>query len=624
MKIEEIRDPSFLKMLNKRELRLLCEEIRAFLVASVSKTGGHLSSNLGIVELTVALHLMFDSPTDKLLFDVGHQAYIHKILTGRAKDFGTLRQYHGLSGFQKRHESEHDVWEAGHSSTSLSAALGFALARDFQKRNNHVVAVIGDGAFGGGMALEALNHIGAAHTNVIIVLNDNEMSISPNVGAISSLLERLRVSEFYRHSKSELKDSLSDTAIGKTILASLIKVKNIVKSNVVPGAFFQEMGIEYLGPVNGHDLDALQKALATAKEHEGPIVVHVRTIKGKGYRFSEEDRTGKWHGVGKFNPETGAALAASNPEEISYSELVTNTLLRLKQRIPAMHVLTPAMRGGSKLDVFFEQYPESSHDCGIAEQHAVTLAAGLAASGCRPFVAIYSSFLQRAYDQMNHDIARMDLPVIFGVDRSGLVGEDGETHHGVFDVGFLRALPNVIIANPKNHAELQHMIYTAFHQAHPFVIRFPRGNTKREEVAKFELLPIGTFEVPYANTPKLAVFVYGELVDEIHAYAQKHELPIILVNVRYFKPLDTALLSELAKQQLPWLVVERDMLSGGIASAMMEYLCDAQLPVTIRRMGIQDHFVEQGDMEQLYQQEQIALANVIQTIQEMLYGTNET
>ena len=301
---------------------------------------------------------------------------------------------------------------------------------------------------------------------------------SPNVGAISSLLERLRVSEFYRHSKSELKDSLSDTVIGKTILASLIKVKNIVKSNVVPGAFFQEMGIEYLGPVNGHDLDSLQKALAAAKEHEGPIVVHVRTIKGKGYRFSEEDRTGKWHGVGKFNPETGAALAASNPEEISYSELVTNTLLRLKQRIPSMHVLTPAMRGGSKLDAFFEQYPESSHDCGIAEQHAVTLAAGLAASGCRPFVAIYSSFLQRAYDQMNHDIARMDLPVIFGVDRSGLVGEDGETHHGVFDVGFLRALPNVIIAHPKNHAELQHMIYTAFHQSHPFVIRFPRGNTK--------------------------------------------------------------------------------------------------------------------------------------------------
>ncbi len=622
MKIEEIRDPSFLKMLNKRELRLLCEEIRAFLVASVSKTGGHLSSNLGIVELTVALHLMFDSPTDKLLFDVGHQAYIHKILTGRAKDFGTLRQYHGLSGFQKRHESEHDVWEAGHSSTSLSAALGFALARDFQNRNNHVVAVIGDGAFGGGMALEALNHIGAAHTNVIIVLNDNEMSISPNVGAISSLLERLRVSEFYRHSKSELKDSLSDTVIGKTILASLIKVKNIVKSNVVPGAFFQEMGIEYLGPVNGHDLDSLQKALAAAKEHEGPIVVHVRTIKGKGYRFSEEDRTGKWHGVGKFNPETGAALVASNPEEISYSELVTNTLLRLKQRIPSMHVLTPAMRGGSKLDAFFEQYPESSHDCGIAEQHAVTLAAGLAASGCRPFVAIYSSFLQRAYDQMNHDIARMDLPVIFGVDRSGLVGEDGETHHGVFDVGFLRALPNVIIAHPKNHAELQHMIYTAFHQSHPFVIRFPRGNTKREEVAKFELLPIGTFEVPYAHTPKLAVFVYGELVDELHAYAQQHELPIILVNVRYFKPLDTALLSELAKQQLPWLVVERDMLSGGIASAMMEYLCDAQLPVTIRRMGIQDHFVEQGDMEQLFQQEQIAVADVIQTMQEMLYGTD--
>ncbi len=622
MKIEEIRDPSFLKMLNKRELRLLCEEIRTFLVASVSKTGGHLSSNLGIVELTVALHLMFDSPTDKLLFDVGHQAYIHKILTGRAKDFGTLRQYHGLSGFQKRHESEHDVWEAGHSSTSLSAALGFALARDFQNRNNHVVAVIGDGAFGGGMALEALNHIGAAHTNVIIVLNDNEMSISPNVGAISSLLERLRVSEFYRHSKSELKDSLSDTVIGKTILASLIKVKNIVKSNVVPGAFFQEMGIEYLGPVNGHDLDSLQKALAAAKEHEGPIVVHVRTIKGKGYRFSEEDRTGKWHGVGKFNPETGAALVASNPEEISYSELVTNTLLRLKQRIPSMHVLTPAMRGGSKLDAFFEQYPESSHDCGIAEQHAVTLAAGLAASGCRPFVAIYSSFLQRAYDQMNHDIARMDLPVIFGVDRSGLVGEDGETHHGVFDVGFLRVLPNVIIAHPKNHAELQHMIYTAFHQSHPFVIRFPRGNTKREEVAKFELLPIGTFEVPYAHTPKLAVFVYGELVDELHAYAQQHELPIILVNVRYFKPLDTALLSELAKQQLPWLVVERDMLSGGIASAMMEYLCDAQLPVTIRRMGIQDHFVEQGDMEQLFQQEQIAVADVIQTMQEMLYGTD--
>lgn len=624
MKIEEIRDPSFLKTLNKRQLRLLCEEIRTFLVNAVSKTGGHLSSNLGIVELTVALHLIFDSPTDKLLFDVGHQAYIHKILTGRAKDFGSLRQYHGLSGFQKRYESEHDVWEAGHSSTSLSAALGFALARDYQNKHNHVVAIIGDGAFGGGMALEALNHIGSTHTNVIIVLNDNEMSISPNVGAISSLLERLRVSKFYRHSKSELKDNLSDNMVGRTILASLVKIKDIVKNNVVPGAFFQEMGIEYLGPVNGHDLDALQKALAAAKEHEGPIVVHVRTVKGKGYQFSEEDRTGKWHGVGRFNPQTGASLGGSNPEEISYSELVTNTLVRLKQTIPQMHVLTPAMRGGSKLDAFFERYPDSSHDCGIAEQHAVTLAAGLAVSGCRPFVAIYSSFLQRAYDQMNHDIARMDLPVVFGVDRSGLVGEDGETHHGVFDVGFLRALPNLIIANPKNHEELQHMLYTAFHQNHPFVIRFPRGNTKREEVEPFQALPIGKFEIPYANLPQLAVFAYGELVDEIQAYATQHQLPIMLVNVRFFKPLDTTLLKELAQQQIPWLVVERDMLSGGVASAMMEYLCDEQLEVSIRRMGISDHFVEQGDTEQLYRQEHISFKDVIDTIEELIYGTNKT
>lgn len=621
MKIEDIQNPHFLRDMSLLELTQLCEDIRSFLVTSISKTGGHLSSNLGVVELTVALHAMFDSPHDKILFDVGHQAYIHKILTGRAKEFSTLRQYHGLSGFIKRHESEHDVWEAGHSSTSLSAALGFAIARDQKKEKSHIIAFIGDGALGGGMALEALNHIGEKQTNLIIVLNDNEMSISPNVGAIGSILGRMRMSPFYRHSKSELKETLTKSTWGKGILHSLQAMKDIVKKNVVDGSFFKELGIEYLGPINGHDIASLKRAFQAAKEHSGPIVVHVNTIKGKGYSFAQEDRTGKWHGVGRFDPQTGKSLVVADPDTISYSELVTKTLLRLKPLIPHLQVLTPAMRGGSKLDEFFEQYPESSFDCGIAEQHTLGLAAGFAQSGLRPFAAVYSSFVQRAYDQINHDIARPDLPVVIGLDRSGLVGEDGETHHGVFDISFLRSLPNLIIAQPKDHIELQQLMYTAFQQNHPFVVRFPRGNTKREYVEQFEAIPIGSHEVVYeGQTVTLVVVAYGETVDAIVLEAIKQQWPICVINARFIKPLDTNLLNKYATRCANWLVIERDMLAGGLSSAILEHLHDHQYTINMKRIGIGDHFVEQGDIQSLFEQEGISDERITAVIMELLHG----
>ncbi|MEG0469791.1 MAG: 1-deoxy-D-xylulose-5-phosphate synthase, partial [Longicatena sp.] len=553
MNLYDIKEPQDIKDLSFAQLADLSQQIRLFLVQSIAKTGGHLSSNLGIVELTIALHYVFDSPKDRFLFDVGHQSYVHKILTGRAGQFSTLRQYKGIAGFQKRKESEHDVWEAGHSSTSLSAALGMAVARDLNHDTYQVLPVIGDGALSGGMAIEALNQIGSEQRNMVIIFNDNNMSISKNVGAMDETFTKLRMSKPYNTLKDDLKSSLSTTKLGNSVLKTMTNMKNAVKENVVDTSIFGDFNLDYIGPVDGHDIKSLVKVLNIAKHHEGPIVVHVMTKKGKGYRYAEDDSEGKWHGVSQFDPETGQTLSKLPAGHLNWSEVISETLLDLAKQNEDIVAITPAMKGGSKLDKFFQELPQRSFDCGIAEEHAMTFAAGLAVSGKRPFISVYSSFLQRAYDQINHDVARMELPVVIGIDRCGLVGEDGETHHGVFDIAMLRSIPNMILAQPKDSLEAQNMLYTAFSQnTQPFALRYPRGSVPYGKAPTYEALPIGSWTSWCSQEDYDAIVItYGSDVDKVISKAGVNGVNLRVVNARFFKPIDEAMLEELYHSKKP-------------------------------------------------------------------------
>ena len=570
MNLYDIKEPCDIKSCSFEELNELAGDIREFLIQSISKTGGHLSSNLGIVELTLALHYVFDSPKDKFIFDVGHQSYVHKMLTGRLKDFSNLRQYKGIAGFQKRGESVHDPWEAGHSSTSLSAALGMAVARDLDGSHFHILPIIGDGALSGGMAMEALNQIGSEQRNMIIIFNDNNMSISKNVGAMDEAFTRLRTSRSYTHLKDDLKHSLSTTRLGSNVLDTMKRVKNAVKDNIVDTSIFGEFNIDYLGPVDGHNIKNLVKVLKIAKQHEGPIVLHVITQKGKGYSFAEHDEEGAWHGVSQFDPKTGQSLAKNPPQHKSWSEVISATVLDLAHDNQDIVAITPAMKSGSKLQKFFETYPQRSFDCGIAEEHAMTFAAGLAAAGKRPFISVYSSFLQRAYDQIHHDVARMKLPVVIGIDRCGLVGEDGETHHGVFDIAMLRPIPNMILAQPKDSEEAQNLIYSAFQQnQYPYAIRYPRGSVPYKKLSAYSYIEAGTWSYQDTGEPQLIVISYGSDVDKIVQKAEANQLSLRVVNARFFKPFDTEMLEELCAMQLPIIVYESDVQIGGLSSAIV-------------------------------------------------------
>ncbi|MDX1770237.1 MAG: 1-deoxy-D-xylulose-5-phosphate synthase, partial [Planococcaceae bacterium] len=461
MDLNTITNPSFIKDLSHEQLLELSDDIRAFLIEKLSVTGGHIGPNLGVVELTVALHRAFNSPEDKFIWDVGHQAYVHKILTGRGNQFDTLRQFKGLCGFPKRIESEHDVWETGHSSTSLSAAMGMAAARDIKKDKNYVIPIIGDGALTGGMALEALNHIGHEKTDMIVILNDNEMSIAPNVGALHTVLGKLRTAGKYNKVKDDLEYLLKKIpAVGGKLASTAERVKDSLKYLLVSGIFFEELGFTYLGPIDGHNYQDLQDTLQNAKKMKGPVLVHVLTKKGKGFSPAEEDKIGTWHGTGPYKMETGAFVKSSSTAP-SWSGLVAETVRKLAREDERIVAITPAMPVGSKLEGFASEFPTRMFDVGIAEQHATTMAAGLATQGMKPFLAIYSTFLQRAYDQVVHDICRQNLNVFIGIDRSGLVGADGETHQGVFDIAFLRHLPNMVIMMPKDENEGQHMVKTA-------------------------------------------------------------------------------------------------------------------------------------------------------------------
>lgn len=593
--------------MNEEQLAELAADIRSFLIEKLSVTGGHIGPNLGVVELTIMLHKLFDSPKDKFLWDVGHQAYVHKILTGRAKDFDTLRQYKGLCGFPKMVESEHDVWEAGHSSTSLSAAMGMALARDIKGDDNYVVPIIGDGALTGGMALEALNHIGHEKTNVTVVLNDNEMSIAPNVGALHSILGKLRTAGKYHSAKDELEYILKKIpAVGGKVAAAAERVKDSLKYLLVSGVFFEELGFTYLGPIDGHDFQELERNIEYAKKTDGPVLLHVITKKGKGYRPAEDDKIGTWHGTGPYKIETGDFIKSATTAP-SWSGLIADTATKLAKTDDRIVAVTPAMPVGSKLEGFRKAFPNRFFDVGIAEQHATTMAAGLATQGMKPLLAIYSTFLQRSYDQVLHDIARQNLNVMIGIDRAGLVGADGETHQGVYDIAFLRHMPNMVIMMPKDENEGQHMVKTAIeYDQGPIALRYPRGNGLGVELDEtLTPIPIGSWEVLKAGNDA-AILTFGTTIPMALEAAQmltEKGLSVQVINARFIKPLDTAMLDELFAQKMPIMTVEEASLAGGFGSAVLEYAHDVHYEAAfIERMGIPDYFVEHGSVPELLEE----------------------
>ncbi len=611
--------PEKLKKLSIKELEGLSQDIRNFLVEKLSKTGGHLAPNLGVVELTVALHYLFNSPKDKLLWDVGHQAYVHKIITGRADQFDQLRQFKGLSGFPKRSESEHDVWETGHSSTSLSAAIGMALSRDLNKEKHRVVAIIGDGAMTGGMALEAMNHIGHEQRNLMVILNDNEMSIAPNVGAIHNYLGKLRTDNRYVKAKDELELLLKKIpAIGGKLAKTAEKIKDSLKYLVLNGILFEELGFTYLGPIDGHDFEELIDTLKIADKTQGPVLVHVITKKGKGYEPAELDAD-KFHGISPYKIESGEVMKKEEPP--SYTEIFGKTLVKIAEKDKDVVAITAAMPSGTGLNHFQQVFPERFVDVGIAEQHATTMAAGLAVDGKKPVLALYSTFLQRAYDQVIHDVVRQNLHVTFAIDRAGFVGADGETHHGVFDITYLRTLPNMTIMSPKDENEMQHMIYTAIEHCNgPVALRYPRGNGLGIEMDKeFNSLPIGKFDV-LKEGKEVAIIAVGTMVQVAEKAAKELEAlgyDIKIINARFIKPLDEELLLQLAQQEYKVVTIEEGSEQGGFGSSILEFYAKQNMNVDVNVIGIPDEFVEQGSISQLRNLVGLTAENLAEQIQKI-------
>lgn len=604
--LKGINSPDDLKNLNMDELNELAQEIRTYLIEVISKTGGHLAPNLGVVELTLALHRVFNTPKDKIVWDVGHQAYVHKILTGRREEFKTLRQYGGLSGFPKRNESVHDSFGTGHSSTSISAALGMAIARDLNNENYNVIAVIGDGALTGGMALEALNNAGMLKKKLLVVLNDNEMSIAKNVGAMSEYLCRLRTDPSYSHLKNDVENLLKGIpSIGTQVAKTAKRVKDSLKYFLAPGMLFEQLGFTYIGPVDGHNIESLEHILKRAKNIDKPILLHVITTKGKGYEPAERNPN-KFHGTSPFEIATGEK--SGKPATIpTYTEIFGKTLVELAKEDKKIVAITAAMKDGTGLVEFAENYPKRFFDVGIAEQHAVTMAAGMAAEGLKPVVAIYSSFLQRAFDQVLHDVCMQKLSIVFCLDRSGLVGDDGYTHHGVYDLSYLRLMPNLTIMAPKDENELRHMLYTALRLPGPVVIRYPRGagvGVDCDEQLAF--LPLGRAE-KLENGRDLSIWAVGNMVQTAQIAAvklHKKGFSVEVVNIRYIKPLDEELLLETATKIKRILVLEENTVVGGVGDAVLEVLNDHNLlnKVKVTERGVPDRFVTQGKRELLLEE----------------------
>jgi len=599
--LDKINSPADLKKLKPEQLPALAEEVRRFLLDTVSTTGGHLGSNLGAVELTIALHYCFDSPQDKIIWDVGHQAYTHKILTGRRERFPTQRQYKGLSGFPKRCESEHDAFGVGHSSTSISAGLGMAVAGELEGTGHRAIAVIGDGSLTGGMAFEALNQAGHLKKNLIVVLNDNEMSISKNVGAFSSFISRKMTGRYFRDLKKEMQGLLRHIpAIGTDILHFARRAENSLKGFLTPGSLFEALGFDYLGPLDGHDLTQLVEVFNNINQLDGPLLVHVMTTKGKGYKPAEETPD-KYHGVGAFDVATGKGAPKAGSK--SYTDVFGETMVQLAEQDPKVVAITAAMPDGTGLIRFAERFPKRFFDVGIAEQHGMTFAAGLAADGFRPVAAIYSTFVQRAYDQVFHDICLQKLPVTIAMDRAGLVGDDGPTHHGVFDISYLRHLPGLTLMAPKDENELQHMLKTALYAGAPMALRYPRGAGYGVAMDReLTILETGKGELLAEGDDVCIIAIGSTVYPAVQAAEVLKERGISagVVNARFAKPLDAELILSVAGKTGRVVTVEENALQGGFGSAVLELLFDnGRHDVKIRRLGIPDKYIEQGSQSQL-------------------------
>ena len=616
--LEQINSPQDLKQLPSGQLTTLCEEIRAFLIESVSKTGGHLSSNLGVVELTIALHYVFNSPEDKIFFDVGHQSYVHKILTGRANQFATLRKYGGLSGFQKRCESEHDCFEAGHSSTALSAAIGMAVARDLNHQNFHVIPVIGDAAMVGGESLEALNHLGSINNKVIIILNDNQMAIGKSIGGFGEFLSSVRISGTYNNLKEDYRNLTSHNKFGQMIFNVSKRIKDFVKHGLIDDTIFEDFGVEYLGPVNGHNFDDLIRVLNLAKNSKSSVVVHVVTKKGRGYKFAENDKSGKWHGIAPFNIADGTLKNPGKNGKVSWSKVVADYIEMKMASDQDIVAITPAMIHGSAMDSLFKHYPDRCFDVGIAEEHALTFTCGLSLAKKKPFISVYSSFLQRAYDQINHDLARMDLSCLICVDRCGFVGADGPTHHGVFDLGILNQLPNVIICAPNDSANTKRFINTYLkNNDHPYILRIPRGEIENNEIEEDEILPIGKWQIDITNDYDVTVICYGQNVTRINEYFKDKEIKIRLVNALYIKPMDTQMLQDIVDDK-PLVVYETDLKINSLASNIAYYYSQNKILKNIYSFGVDDHYSTQGTIDEILKDEGLDMDSFYQRIKEII------
>lgn len=596
--LNRVDSPKDLKRLKMDELKQLAEEIRQFLLEKVSRTGGHLASNLGVVELTIALHYVFNSPFDKVIWDVGHQAYVHKILTGRREQFDTLRQFGGLSGFPKRSESVHDIFDTGHSSTSISVALGMARARDLKNEKYNVVAVIGDGALTGGMAFEALNDAGHSRTNLIVILNDNEMSISENVGALAAYLSKLRSNPRYTRVKKGV-DSLVRRIpfMGQYFADMIERFKNSFKYLVISGMLFEQMGFTYMGPIDGHNLLALIDVMKRVIMMEGPVLIHVVTKKGKGYDFAEQNPE-LFHGVPPFDIQSGEVMSR---KEVTFSQAFGQHLVEMAERDPRVVAITAAMPEGTGLVEFKKRFPNRFFDVGIAEEHAVTMAAGLAASGFRPYVAIYSTFLQRAYDQILHDVCLQGLPVVLAIDRAGIVGEDGETHQGIFDISYLRHIPNITVMAPKNVEELKYMLDYSLTIDGPVAIRYPKGNTGIDGLFPANSLEGLKWET-LVNGNDCCIFSFGRMLKvalEVASILKRDGISVRVVNARVIKPLDKQLLMDISNRINKWVTLEDSIIQGGFGSSVNEFVMAHQLPVSVVNLGIDDCFVPHGSVERL-------------------------
>lgn len=595
--LPSIQNPRDLRLIKKELLPTLCEELRQVIIDTASHNGGHLGSSLGAVEIITALHYVFNTPDDKIVFDTGHQAYAHKLLTGRQKEFATIRTQNGLSGFPKRTESEYDTFGAGHASTAISAALGLAIARDQRKEKNKVVAVVGDGCLTGGMAYEAMQNAGLLRTDMLVILNDNQMFISKRVGALGKALTKLLTTKYMQLAEEKATNFLKRfDELGN----NAAKLAKRARSILFPGTLFEEMGFRYFGPVNGNDINEMIEVLENLKDVKGPVMLHVVTKKGKGYKPAEEKPT-KFHGIGIFDVETGDSLGKSSA--LTFTKAFSDALLKLAEKDTSIAAITAAMPEGTGLDAFRDKFPSRYFDVGIAEEHAATFAAGLAAGGVKPVVALYSTFAQRCYDQILHDICLQKLPVVFALDRAGLVGEDGPTHHGVFDLSFLRDIPNLILAAPADENEMQHMLKTAFDAKAPFVLRYPRGTgfgVKLDDEPQD--LPIGK-GVWLKKGKDATVLAIGNRVHPALAAAEalkKHKIDCGVVNMRFVKPLDTQIIDEALKVSKHLVTVEDNMLAGGFGSAVAEYLADKQANFKLLRLGIGDEFVEHGKVANLF------------------------